>query len=97
MHEIKTPSSVKKDIKRLDKPVQKELRDKHFPKIKENPFDAEPLRGNLKGLWAYHFSHGSVQYRIVYEILRDEQIVMLVMVGSRGDFYEALLRRLRLW
>jgi hypothetical protein len=52
MYEIKTPSSVKKDIKRLDKPVQKELRDKHFPKIKESPFDAKPLRGNLKGLWA---------------------------------------------
>ena len=97
MYEIKTPSSVKKDIKRLDKPVQKELRDEHFPKIKDDPFDAEPLRGNLRGLWAYHFSRGSVQYRVVYEILRDERVVMLVMVGSRGDFYEALQRRLRLW
>ena len=97
MYEIKTPSSVKKDIKKLDKPVQKELRDKHFPDIEENPFDAEPLRGNLKGLWAYHFSHGSTQYRIVYEILQDERVVMLIMVGSRGGFYEALRRRLGLW
>ena len=97
MYEIKTPSSVKKDVKKLDKPVQKELRDKHFPKIKEDPFEAEPLRGDLRGLWAYHFSNGSVQYRVVYEILRDERVVMLVMVGSRGDFYEALRRRLRLW
>jgi addiction module RelE/StbE family toxin len=97
MYEIKAPSSVKKDIKRLDKPVQRELRDKYFPKIKESPFDAEPLRGDLRGLWAYHFFHGSTQYRIVYEILRDERVVMLVMVGSRGDFYESLRRRLRLW
>lgn len=33
--------------KRLDYPVQRELRDKHFQKLKENPRCGEPLRGSL--------------------------------------------------
>jgi mRNA-degrading endonuclease RelE of RelBE toxin-antitoxin system len=45
----------------------------------------------------YEIKTPSSVYRIVYEILRGERVVMLVMVGSRGDFYEALRRRLRLW
>jgi len=97
MYQIKIPSSVKKDIKRLDKPVQREIRDKHFPEIKKNPYQAKPLRGKLKGIWAYHFSYRATQYRIAYEIYPEEQMVLLVMRGKRGDFYEALLRQLGLW
>ncbi len=97
MYDLVIPDSVQKDIRRLDKPVQRELRDKHFSRIKDDPYRAEPLRGSLKGIWSYHFTSRSTQYRIAYEILPKERAILLVMVGKRGDFYEALMRRLGLW
>lgn len=97
MYELITPTSVQKDIKRLDKPVQRVLRDEQFPRIKENPHCGDLLHGSLKGVWSYHFRFGGTQYRVAYEILTTENAVLLVMVGKRGDFYEALMRRLGLW
>lgn len=34
-------------------------------------------------------------YRIVYEILKEDQIVLVLMMGKREGFYQALRRRLR--
>ncbi len=96
-YQLIIPNSVAKDIKRLDKPVQRALRDDHFPRIKENPSRGEPLHGSLKGVRSYHFSFSSTQYRIAYEVLEKENAVLLLMVDKRGDFYEALMRRLGLW
>lgn len=97
MYELLIPDAVAKDVKRLDHPVQRELRDKHFPKLKENPRCGELLHGSLKGIWSYHFKFRSTQYRIAYEIVDKDLVVLLVMIGKRGDFYEAVLRRLGLW
>jgi len=97
MYELIIPDSVSKDVKHLDHPIQKALRDTHFPRIKDNPRRAEILHGSLKGVWSYHFRFGRAQYRIAYEILEERQAILLLMIGKRGDFYEALLRRLGLW
>ncbi len=70
MYDLVIPDSVQKDVKRLDKPVQREWRDEHFPRIKADPFRAEQLRGPLKGVWSYHFTFRSTQYRIAYKFSR---------------------------
>lgn len=88
---------MSKDVKRLDHPVQEALRKTYFPRIKQNPRRAGTLHGSLKGMWSYHFRFDRIQYRIAYEILEEKQAVLLVMIGKRSDFYEALLRRLGLW
>jgi addiction module RelE/StbE family toxin len=96
MYRIEISSAARKDIKRLSKTAQLELRDTHFPQIVENPYAAEPLLYDLRGLWAYHFAVRTTQYRIVYEIDTKNQVVLLVMVASREKFYEKLRRRLGL-
>jgi addiction module RelE/StbE family toxin len=96
MYRIEISSAVKKDIKRLSKTAQRELRDTHFPKIAENPYAAEPLLYDLRGLWAYHFARRTTQYRIVYEINTEDRVVLLVMIASRENLYEKLRRRLGL-
>ncbi|MBI5302876.1 MAG: type II toxin-antitoxin system RelE/ParE family toxin [Chloroflexi bacterium] len=97
MYNLIIPDAVAKDVKRLDRPVQRKLRDVHSPCLKENPHTGEQLRGALNGIWSYHFKFRTTQYRIANEILDQEQEVLLVMIGKRGDFYEALLRRVGLW
>lgn len=36
-----------------------------------------------------------VEYRIVYDIIEEKVVVLFLMIGTRENFYERLLRRLR--
>lgn len=94
---LRIPSSVKRDVKRLDKSVQRSLRDVHFPRLKADPQAGEQLKGDLRELHAYHFAQQGKQYHIAYHVDDAERTVALVMVGTRGEFYEALRRRLGMW
>jgi addiction module RelE/StbE family toxin len=93
-YKIQALGSVRKDLKRPEKELQEEIRRKHFLKIKGNPFQAYPLGGEFRGLRSYHFSYRGTDYRIVYEILKKEKIVLILMIGKREGFYSALRRRL---
>lgn len=93
MYRIKSISAVKKDIRKLDKELQRIIEEKYFVDIEEDPFKAVPLSREFKGLWSYHFKYEGTQYRIVYEIYPEDQIVLVIMVGTREMFYQALRRR----
>ncbi|MGQ9628435.1 MAG: type II toxin-antitoxin system RelE family toxin [Anaerolineae bacterium] len=56
MYEVKVSSAAKKDIRRLSPAVRKVLKEVYIPKIQIDPYIAESLRYELKGLWSYHFS-----------------------------------------
>ena len=47
----------------------------------------EPLKGNLKGYYALHFSR-KPECRAIYEIKNDLVIVVIVRIGTRENFYD---------
>jgi mRNA-degrading endonuclease RelE of RelBE toxin-antitoxin system len=73
--------------------LQRIIKDEHFANIEKDPFKATPLSYEFKGLWSYHFSYKGAQYRIVYEIYPEDQIILVIMIGTREGFYQALRRR----
>ena len=95
MYRIESIGAVKRDIRRLDKQLQRIINEKYFADIEKDPFKAVPLAHEFKGLWSYHFSYRGTQYRIVYEIYPEDQIVLVIMIGTREEFYQALRRRIR--
>ena len=84
-----------KDIRKLDPQLTVQLQALHLAKIKQDPYQAELLSYDLKGLWSYHFRFKSRQYRIVYEIYPEDRIILIIMIGAREGFYGALRRRIR--
>ena len=86
---------VKKDLKKLDKGVVREIYDKHLENILQEPYRGEELHGDLVGVSSYHFRINNVDYRIAYSIEEVRNIVYFLMVGKRENFYELLRRRLR--
>lgn len=94
-YQLKFATAVKKDLRKLDKALQHELRTVHFPAIQQDPFHAYPLSQELRGLWSYHIRYKGHSYRIVYEIDREARVVLVIMIGPRGGFYKALKRRIR--
>ena len=92
---VKFASAVKSDVRKLDKQLQRIIKEEHLANIERDPFGAIPLLYEFKGLWSYHFNYKGTQYRIIYEIYSEAQIALVIMIGSREGFYEALRRRVK--
>ncbi len=84
----------KSDLKKIDKSVAKEIKDKHLDIILENPMEADRLKGKLSHFHSYHFQKNGTQYRIAYEILEEDEIIFHYMVATRENFYKKLDNRI---
>ncbi len=94
MFEIKTVRAVRKDMQKLSHEVVKEIETVHFKNIRENPFQSQELGYGFKGLRSYHFSLKGSSYRIIYEVFEKDELIVVVMTGTRETFYDKLKRRL---
>lgn len=83
----------KSDLKKIDKSVAKEIKEKHLNTILNNPANVSPLKGKLSHIRSYHFQKNGAQYRIAYEIFENEKIVFHYIVSSRENFYKKLESR----
>ncbi|MSS72127.1 MAG: hypothetical protein EXS64_11640 [Candidatus Latescibacteria bacterium] len=95
MYELKAINAVKKDLNILNRATVKEIRENHFPRIKKDPHQADSLGYAFKGLYSYHFRHVGTAYRIIYEIYEEENLIIVLLIGSRENLYERLRRRLK--
>ena len=82
------------DLKKIDKSVAKEIKEKHLDIILKNPMDNEPLKGRLSHIRSYHFQKNTTQYRIAYEVIEDKEILFHYMVATRENFYKKLEHRI---
>ena len=86
---------VKSDLKKLDKPLIKELFHGHIDKILFDPHHTgEALHGSFKDISSYHFTKNKVEYRIAFAVKEESKTVYVLMIGKREKFYEILRRRL---
>lgn len=81
----------KKDVKKLDRPIQRELPNT-LNMILENPEIGDKLSLDLEGIHSYHFKFNRAEYRTAYAIL-DAETVFFIMVGVRENFYDKLKHR----
>ncbi len=83
---IKYAPHFKRDVKKLDRLIQKKLR-KFFAELAEleNPRSrGKALTQNLSGLWRYRIG----SYRVMCEIRDSELIVLALRVGHRSRIYD---------
>ena len=53
---------VKKDLKRMNKPVQLEIKEQIIPEILSNPQTSTELAYELQGIYSYHWKKNQVDY-----------------------------------
>ena len=84
MYRIRILDAATRDLARLDKPVGRRIVER-IRWLAENLDDIRPeaLAGNLAGL--YKFRVGD--YRVVYEILDAEQVIMIHAIDHRSRIY----------
>ncbi|HCA67008.1 MAG TPA: hypothetical protein DEP11_02005, partial [Candidatus Jacksonbacteria bacterium] len=95
MYSIEYHSSIRKDLKRLDKPAVLFLKQKVLPLIVDNPYQGQLLHGEFRQYRKYVFNFNKVSYRIAYEIMQNNTVVLLILVGTRENFYKELKRRVK--
>ncbi len=82
---------IKSDLKKLGKPVLRELFDTHINIILDDPHEAgEALHGSLEGIATYHFRLNKVEYRIAFAVKEESKTVYILMIGKRENFYDIL-------
>lgn len=87
-------SSAKKTLTRLSKQAQQAIL-KETELLIEQPFAGERLHGTLSFLYSFHFKFDNVQYRVAYTVERDNELIIIHLVGPRENFYDRLLRLFR--
>lgn len=74
------------DLKRLDYALGNIIHEKVGTHLIKAPKQiGKPLSEDLKGLWSFRVKD---VYRVGYEILEDETVIIIFIVGHRKDIYE---------
>lgn len=83
-------------IKYLKKIKDRQLKEKFvdiiYDKIAQDPWCGDQKTGNLKVFFTKDFRHNKTSYRIAYTIGPEREIVVVVLAGSRENFYQELKR-----
>lgn len=85
MYSLRFDIDAEKVYKNADKNLVKRL-NRCFEYLREEPFNhpnIKPLKGNLLGLYRYRIGN----WRIIYEVLEEEQVVNILQIVHRGSAY----------
>ncbi|MDO8428186.1 MAG: type II toxin-antitoxin system RelE/ParE family toxin [Candidatus Diapherotrites archaeon] len=83
MYQVVFEEDFKKEFKKLDSPIQQQIKKKLF-ELQENP----GLGKHLIGLPYWSLRVG--KYRIIYKINEETKQVFLLKVNDRGHIYKEL-------
>lgn len=73
--------SVRRDVRKIDKPAAKRIRDILESKLQQNFSVGEPLRGDLAGLFKLRVG----DYRVVYA--KTKEGILVLRIRHRKDVY----------
>ena len=83
----------------LKKIKEKDLKDSYreaIGQIREDPYSGIAKKGDLAGIYGFDVYYQGVNYEIAYRIveLEDGSVVVVIMAGTRENFYEQLKKYL---
>lgn len=83
MYAIKFSRSAKKSFSKIATREQKRIA-LAIEKLAQDPTIGKPLKGVLKGLWSLRIG----TYRVIYQIIQNELVVMVFDVRHRREVYK---------
>ncbi len=90
MYQIRIMPKAEKFIK---KQKEKNLKEKiriALLEIQKNPYIGEKKIGDLAGIYGFDLFYNKTNYEISYKIYEDKNIVVIILIGTRENFYEVL-------
>lgn len=81
-YSVVVPKKVQKEINKINKEQKKRISES-LTAIEKDPFSGKKLQGIYKGKWSYRVW----PYRIIYEIKKNQLIILIVHIGHRQRIY----------
>jgi mRNA interferase RelE/StbE len=96
MYEIRFLLQAERYIKKLkNKQLKKAFQDA-LQAIAEDPYAGDEKRGDLAGIYGWDVYYARTNYEIAYRIYEEDgQLVVIVLAGTRENFYEQLKRYIK--
>ena len=84
MYFVRLLGTASKDLAKLDKPVARRIVER-VHRLADNVADAdlEALTGGFEGLYKLRVG----DYRVVYELIHGERLIVIHAIGHRRDIY----------
>ena len=84
MYKVLYLDSVEDDLRKLDKSTVKKILNRIETYLARDPRGlGKPLKGEFQGYWRYRWG----DYRVIYEISRQEILILVLRIGNRKDVY----------
>lgn len=90
MYQIRIMPKAEKFIKKQKEKNLKEKIKNAFLEIQKNPYIGEKKIGDLAGIYGFDLFYNKTNYEISYKIYEDKNIVVIILIGTRENFYESL-------
>jgi mRNA interferase RelE/StbE len=85
MYELRILDAALNDLKRLDKPIARRILSRlDWLTVNFDALKPESLSGELRDF--YKFRVGD--YRVIYQFIAEEEIILVHAVGHRRDIYK---------
>jgi len=83
-------------LKKLKEKPLKAAFQKAVDEIAKDPYMGEPKTGDLSGIFCYDIYYNKTNYELAYTIIEEgESTVVVVLAGTRENFYEELKRYMK--
>jgi mRNA interferase RelE/StbE len=86
VYQVRVEKRCLRDLKRLDREVARRALELIGGVLASEPLSGKALSGPYKGLWSYRFA----DYRIIYEVVSREVVVVVLRVRHRKEVYDGL-------
>ena len=90
----------------FDRPAErylKKIKDKQLlaafkaavDKLKNDPYIGTQKVGDLRSVYGYDVKHNNVNYELAYRIYEENGQLVVILAGTRENFYEELKRLIK--
>ena len=84
MYRLRIIPAASHELERLDKPIARRIAERiNWLAANLDDIRPEPYKGDLAGLYKLRVG----DYRVIYEILHDETMIVIHQVGHRSEIY----------
>lgn len=84
MYRVRILKAASQQLARLDKPTGRRIVERiHWLAANLEAIQLEALTGDLAGLYKLRLG----DYRVIYEVLREEQTIVIHAIGHRREIY----------
>ncbi len=84
MYGVRILQAATRDLEGLDKPIAHRITERiNWLAANLEDLRPEPLKADLAGFYKFRIG----DYRIVYEIIHDEKLIVIHQIGHRSEIY----------